>query len=103
MLTEEDAAEIDFPKDTGDDLTDAVNLALALAVFFAFRGMVRKAGKRDMERFVDASLELAGRGQTGINFDKGSRWVASREAPSLFASQFSEYDPRGFNFAAGHK
>ena len=91
MLTEEDAPKIDFPKDAGNGLTDAVD--------FPFRHF----GKGDVKRFVNASLELAGRGQTGINFDKGSRGVASREAPSLFASQFSEYDPRGFNFAAGHK
>lgn len=91
MLTEEHAPKIDFPKDAGDGLTDAVD--------FPFRHF----GERDVKRFVDGDLKLAGRGKAGINFHKGARWVASREAPSLFASQFAEYDPRGFNLAAGHR
>jgi hypothetical protein len=91
MLTEEDAPKIDFPKDAGDGLTDAVD--------FPFRHF----GEGDVKRFVDASLQFSGRGEAGINFNEGMRGVASRKAPSLFASQFAKYDPRGFNFAAGHK
>lgn len=58
MFTEEDAPKIDFPKDAGDGLTDAVDF------FF------RHFGQGDMKRFVNASLKLAGRGKAGINFNK---------------------------------
>jgi hypothetical protein len=56
MLTEEDAPIIDFPKDAGDYLADAVNLGLALSVFFAFGGMVCKPGEGDVKRLVNANL-----------------------------------------------
>jgi len=44
MLTEEDAPIIDFPKDAGNGLTDAVD--------FLFGHI----GKRDVKRFVNANL-----------------------------------------------
>jgi hypothetical protein len=44
MLTEEDAAKIDFPKDAGDGLTDAVD--------FPFRHF----GEGDVKRLVNANL-----------------------------------------------
>jgi hypothetical protein len=50
MLTEEDAAKIDFPKDAGDGLTNAVD--------FPFRHF----GEGDVKRLVDRDLKLAGRG-----------------------------------------
>jgi hypothetical protein len=44
MLTEEDAPIIDFPKDAGNGLTDAVD--------FPFRHF----GERDVKRLVNANL-----------------------------------------------
>jgi hypothetical protein len=74
MLTEEDAPIIDFPKDAGDGLTDAVDF-----LFGHF-------GQGDMKRLVNGDLKLAGGGKSRIDFDEGTRGVASRKPPSLFAA-----------------
>jgi hypothetical protein len=58
MLTEEDAPIIDFPKDAGNGLTDAVDF-----LFSHF-------GERVVKAFVDTSLELSGRGEPCIYFDQ---------------------------------
>jgi hypothetical protein len=48
MLTEEDAAVIDFPKEAGDGFSDAVDLSFG------------KPGHRNMQRFVNGDLEFPG-------------------------------------------
>lgn len=91
MLTEEDSAIIDLPKDPGDGLADAVDFLLS------------EGWHRNMQTFVNCDLQFPGRRQSGINLDQWTGRVASRQPPSFFPTKLAENNPRDFNLLSAHR